>query len=126
MMIATRARIVETLESLAAPQARTELAHAMRESNMVARCLDSYGRSLYLPTPASDLLVDRLFALVGADVLNAPADFDRNVICNVCSAVTIGPAACCVRTELGRQGVIMSVQPATVRFDVEEKIAAGF
>lgn len=127
MIVATRARLVETLESLGQPQARAELTRAVRDANMVSRCIDSYGQSVYLPTPASELLVDRLFALLGADLLNQPADFDRKPLCAECGRVTAGSFMCCYRAEPVRHGgKVVSVQPATLRFDLEAKLAAGF
>lgn len=130
MIIATRARVVETLCSFSHPQAHLEFSRTMRDSKMVAHCSDTYGRTLYLPTPTTDLLVDRLFALVGADVLNAPADFAGETLCTDCGRIAIAPTACCFRAELRRTSTVRpaaaAARPALVFVDADGKIAAGF
>ena len=106
-----RARTVETLFSFARPLARIEFVCALRESGAVTRCVDENGEPVYGPTPAGESLTDCVLAIVAADLLTHPADFEGETLCRDCGGVTVDPKPCCFSAELARE-IAIALKPA--------------
>jgi len=123
MILTARAKAFDALTSFALPRARLSFGIRMREEGAVTRCVDRFGNTGYVPTPTAGSLADRVLALIAADLLNRPGDFEGETLCSGCGGVTVGPSACCAHTELGRHETAESIEPATVRFDIDEKVA---
>jgi hypothetical protein len=123
MIMTARAKAYDILTSFALPRARLAFGIRMRQEGMVTRCRDRFGNTGYVPTPAAGSLADRILALIAADLLNRPGDFEGETLCSDCGGVTVGPSACCSHTQLARGESSESIAPATVRFDVSAKVA---
>lgn len=123
MILTARAKAFNILTSFALPRARLAFGIRMREEGAVTRCTDRFGNTGYIPTPTAGSLTDRVLALIAADLLNRPGDFEGETLCNRCGGITVGPSACCAHTELDRHQTADSIEPPTVRFDIDEKVA---
>lgn len=120
MILTARAKLVETLWSFSLPRARLEFACAMRERGAVTPCQDSRGVRAFLPTPPTDALVDRVLALVAADLLTRPNDFEAETMCSHCGSIALGRAPCCAHAATAHDSGIVgpareTVMPATSR-----------
>jgi hypothetical protein len=109
------ARVVayDVLTSFALPRARLAFGRRMRDEGAVTRCVDRFGRVGYVPTPVTDSLADRILALIAADLLSRPGDFEGETLCSECGGVVAGPRPCCARYE-GRDTCIPSKRQDTV------------
>ena len=76
MIAIARAKVLEILGSFANPRARHTFYRAMNDNGAVMCCEDTFGGVGYLPTPATDALVDRVLALIAADLFTNPTDFE--------------------------------------------------
>jgi hypothetical protein len=99
MIMTARAKSLDVLTSFALPRARLAFGIRMREEGAVTRCEDRFGNTGYIPTPLSGSLSDRILALIAADVLNRPGDFEGETLCSGCGGIVVGPTPCCARYE---------------------------
>lgn len=99
MIQIARARAYDVLTSFALPRARLAFGRSMRDEGSVTLCEDRFGRMGYVPTPITDSLTDRVLALIAADLLNRPGDFEGETLCSDCGGVVVGPRPCCARYE---------------------------
>ena len=76
MITIARAKVIEILGSFSNPRARHAFYRAMNDDGGVMCCEDTFGGVGYLPTPGTDALVDRVLALIAADLFANPTDFE--------------------------------------------------
>jgi hypothetical protein len=93
----------------------------MREEKAVMRCEDDLGHIGFAPTPPTDALVDRVLALIAADLFACPRDFEGETLCSSCGGVVMGPTPCCARYEERDSGIVakrIETVPVTRRFGI--------
>jgi hypothetical protein len=90
-----RARVLDTLWSLESSEARVDFGYAMLSTGAVLPCEDTRGGQGFVPSCTRGPLAERVLALVAADLLTAPEDFEQAVLCADCGRVAIGPRPCC-------------------------------
>lgn len=119
-----RARVLDTLWSLESSEARVDFGYSMLGSGAVLPCEDARGRQGFVPSCTPGPLAERVLALVAADLLASPADFEQAVLCADCGSLRVGPRPCCAaasrssrtpRTS-GEQTVQAAGAPPTLRF----------
>jgi len=91
----TRSRVLGELASFAQPGRARAFAERLQAEGAVTRCIDAHGCVAYIPSPNARSFVDRVLALVAADVLSNPQDFAGAVMCEACKGVTVGQRRCC-------------------------------
>lgn len=95
-----RARVEDTLFSLESAETRVDFAWSMLASGAVVPCADARGTAGFVPATTSGTLADRVLALVCADLLAAPEDFETEVLCGSCGSLRLGERPCCAASEL--------------------------
>jgi hypothetical protein len=95
-----RARVLDTLWSLESSEARVDFGYAMLSTGAVLPCEDAHGGQGFVPSCTRGPLAERVLALVAADLLTAPGDFEQAVLCADCGRVGIGPRPCCTSSQV--------------------------
>ncbi len=113
MIQTARVKALDVLASFAIPRARLAFGVRMRDEGVVTQCEDSLGSKGYLPTLGDLSLSDRILALIAADLLNRPEDFEGETLCSACGGIVVGPEPCCQRYE-GRETCVPSRRCDTV------------
>lgn len=90
-----RARAVNALSAIKDPSARLELGWHALAAGWVVRCCDASGAVVYVPASGIERVQDRLLALVAADLLTAPEDFERATLCAECGGTDLPDDPCC-------------------------------
>lgn len=121
MIRTARARALQTLGSFAYPRSRLAFGARMRDAGEVSRCVDSFGNTGFVPTPATGALSDRIQSLIAADLLTRPGDFEGETLCSSCGGIVLRPSPCCARYE-GRDTCIPS---RIFESDVTSLLVAG-